>query len=151
MRTCANETPVTPILSPRTGTPMTQSRSDFQLRVRDALDNAPLGAALGRMSGLLQGRRAQAFASLPEAETIRDQARKAKLDTLRSLASQLERFEQRLIANGAEVHWADAAADANRIVIDIARRHGVRLIAKSKPMGTAEQYYNEAPGGPGRQ
>jgi L-lactate dehydrogenase complex protein LldF len=128
---------------------MKQMPSRFPLRVREALDNAPLGAALGRMSGLLQGRRAQAFASLPDAETIRDQARKAKLDTLRSLPSQLERFEQRLTANGAEVHWADTAADANRIVIDIARRHGVRLIAKSKSMVTEETHLNEALEGAG--
>src|SRR5262245_65899301 len=102
---------------------MKHMQSRFPLRVREALDNAAVGAALRRVSGLLQGRRAQAFASLPDAETIRDQARKAKLDTLRDLPAQLERFEQQLVANGAEVHWADTAADANRIVVDIARRH----------------------------
>jgi L-lactate dehydrogenase complex protein LldF len=116
----------------------------FPLRVRKALDDPALGTALRRVSGLLQGRRAQAFASLPDAETIRDQARKAKLDTLRDLPAQLERFERQLVANGAEVHWAETAADANRIVVDIARRHGVRLVAKSKSMVTEETHLNEA-------
>ena len=116
----------------------------FPLRVREALDNAPLGAALGRMSGLLHSRRAQAFASLPDAEVIRDQARKAKLDTLRDLPAQLERFERQLTANGAHVHWADTAADANRIVVEIARQYGVRLVAKSKSMVTEETHLNGA-------
>ena len=42
------------------------------------------------------------------------------------------------------MHWADTGADANRIVIEIARQHGVRLIAKSKSMVTEETHLNEA-------
>ena len=116
----------------------------FPLRVQAALDNPALGAALGRMSSLLQARRAQAFASLPDADAIRDQARKAKLDTLRDLPDQLERFEKQLVANGVQVHWADTGADANRIVIEIARRHDVRIVAKSKSMVTEETHLNDA-------
>jgi len=121
----------------------------FPLRVREALDNRPLGAALGRVVSVLQSRRALGLASLPDADAIRDQARKAKLDTLRDLAASLERFEARLIANGAEVHWAETAADANRIVIEIAKRHGVRKIAKSKSMVTEETHLNGALEGAG--
>ncbi len=74
------------------------------------------GGALQTMSRQLTSRRALAFQSLAESDSIRDLARKAKLDTLRDLAANLERFERRLAANGAHVHWAETGADANRIV-----------------------------------
>jgi L-lactate dehydrogenase complex protein LldF len=116
----------------------------FPLRVHRALEDAKLGAALGHVSAQLRTRRAQAFASLPEAEAVRDHARHARLATLSNLAAQLEQFEQRLIANGAQVHWAESGEDANRIVVDIAARRGVRLIAKSKSMVSEEIHLNQA-------
>jgi L-lactate dehydrogenase complex protein LldF len=116
----------------------------FPLRVRRALDDAPLAAALGSLSTQLRARRALAFESLPDADAVRDQARKAKLDTLRDLPAQLERFEARLRENGAQVHWAEHGADANRIVIDIARTHDVRTVAKGKSMVSEETHLNSA-------
>ena len=116
----------------------------FPVRIRRALDDSDLGVALGRMSTLLRARRGQAFDSLPGADAIRDQARKAKFDALRDLPAQLERFEARLQANGVHLHWAETAVDANRIVVDIARQHGVRLVAKGKSMVSEETHLNPA-------
>jgi L-lactate dehydrogenase complex protein LldF len=116
----------------------------FPLRIRRALDDPNLGAALGRMSALLRERRGHAFASLADADAIRDHARKAKFDALRDLPAQLETFEARLQANGVQVHWAETAADANRIVVEIARQHGVRLVAKGKSMVSEETHLNPA-------
>jgi L-lactate dehydrogenase complex protein LldF len=118
--------------------------STFPLRVRQALDNPTLGRALGQMSAQLAARRTQAFQSLDDADAIRDLARKAKLDTLRDLAANLEQFEQRLTANGAEVHWAETASDANQIVVDLAQRYNVRHIAKAKSMASEEIHLNRA-------
>ena len=81
---------------------------------------------------------------MPQAESIRDHARKAKLDTLRDLAANLEQFEARAIGNGAVVHWAETGTDANRLVVDIARQHGVRRIAKAKSMVSEETHLNAA-------
>ena len=108
----------------------------FPLRVRDALDDAPLGAALGRMSGLLQGRRAQAFASLPDADAIRDQraqplAHPRALGPARTVRAAPHR-------QWRHVHWAETAATAVASSIEIARQHGVRLAVKSKSMVTEE-------------
>jgi len=116
----------------------------FPLRVRRALDDKALAGALANVSTKLRAGRAVAFESLPDAETIRDQARKAKLDTLRDLPAELERFEGRLLANGAHVHWAETGAAANRIVIEIARAHNVRTIAKAKSMISEETHLNAA-------
>lgn len=109
-----------------------------------ALEDRHLGAALARVAGLLKARRADAFASLPDADALRDEARRAKFDTLRDLPAALTSFEARLQANGATVHWAETAADANAIVVDLARRHGVRRVAKGKSMVSEETHLNDA-------
>jgi L-lactate dehydrogenase complex protein LldF len=115
----------------------------FPERARTALADANLHVALDRATGQLGARRGAAFASLEDAEPIRDQVRGVKMDLLRDLATHLERFEERLLANGAQVHWAETAAEANAIVLDIARTRGVRRIAKSKSMATEETHLNE--------
>jgi L-lactate dehydrogenase complex protein LldF len=116
----------------------------FPVRVHRALQDDQLAAALGNVSAQLRTRRALAFQSLPDAELIRDHARKAKLDTLRELPAALERFEARLIANGVHVHWADTAAAAHEVVTTIAARHGVRRVAKAKSMLSEEIHLNDA-------
>ncbi len=45
---------------------------------------------------------------------------------------------------GAQVHWAETSADVNRIVLDIARRHGVRRVIKSKSMVSEKCALNDA-------
>ena len=116
----------------------------FNVRVHRALQDSNLQVALQTMSKQLMARRAIAFQSLAAPDAVRDLARKAKLDTLRDLAANLELFEQRLAANGARVHWAETGADANRIVVDIARQHGVRRVAKAKSMVSEETHLNAA-------
>jgi L-lactate dehydrogenase complex protein LldF len=115
----------------------------FPERARTALGDANLHVALERATGQLGSRRGAAFASLENAEPIRDQVRGVKMALLRDLASHLERFEERLLANGAQVHWAEDAAQANAIVLDIARRRGVQRVVKSKSMATEETHLNE--------
>jgi L-lactate dehydrogenase complex protein LldF len=118
--------------------------STFALRVHRALDDAKLAAALGHVSGQLRARRTVAFQSLSDADAIRDHARKAKLDALRDLPAHLVTFEARLRANGAEVHWAEDAADCHRLVLEIAARYDVRRVAKGKSMVSEELHLNEA-------
>jgi L-lactate dehydrogenase complex protein LldF len=125
-------------------TPSVTAPASFPVRVHRALEDRHLGAALARAGGLLKERRAAAFASLPDAEALRDDARRAKFDALRDLPEALTAFEARLLANGAEVHWAETAVDANAIVVDLAHRHGVRRVAKGKSMVSEETHLNDA-------
>ncbi|HUE85300.1 MAG TPA: LutB/LldF family L-lactate oxidation iron-sulfur protein [Vicinamibacterales bacterium] len=118
--------------------------STFALRVRRALDDDKLAGALAHVSAQLRTRRARAFESLPDADAIRDHARKARLDTLRDLPAHLETFEANLAANGVQVHWAEQAADCHRIVLDIAAQHHVRRVAKGKSMVSEEIHLNDA-------
>jgi L-lactate dehydrogenase complex protein LldF len=123
---------------------VTPASQTFPLRVHRALEDAQLGASLGHVSAQLKARRLTAFASLANADDIRTLARAAKFDTLRDLPAQLERFEAKLIANGVHVEWADSAATAQRVVLDIARRHRVKRVAKAKSMISEEIHLNDA-------
>ena len=75
----------------------------------------------GRVSGQLRARRALAFESLPDADAIRDQARKAKLDALRDLPAQLAALRGAGCAPTARrCTGPRRPPTANRIVIEIA-------------------------------
>jgi L-lactate dehydrogenase complex protein LldF len=116
----------------------------FAERAHDALGNRQLRLALDRTTAQLGVRRATAIASLDHFDAVRDRARAAKMQVLRTLGESLERFEQQLIANGAQVHWADTGEDANRIIVEIATRAGARRVAKSKSMVSEETHLNGA-------
>ena len=116
----------------------------FPERARVALGNHNLHVALDRATAQLGSRRGAAFASLPDADSVRDIARRAKMATLRDLAGHLQRFEERLEANGVHVHWAETGEDANRIVVEIAARCGVKRAVKAKSMASEETHLNAA-------
>ncbi|HEV8254387.1 MAG TPA: LutB/LldF family L-lactate oxidation iron-sulfur protein [Vicinamibacteria bacterium] len=120
------------------------SAPPFAERARAAIADRRLHVALDRATAQLGSRRGAALASLPDEGRVRDAARAAKMRTLRDLAGNLQRFEERLIANGAHVHWAETGADANRIVLDIARGRAAKRIVKGKSMASEETHLNEA-------
>ncbi len=116
----------------------------FPERVRAALGDRQLHVALERATAQLASRRATALSSLDDADLVRDRAREAKMTVLRDLAAHLERFEERLRANGVQVHWAETGDDANRIVVDIARGRGLARAVKGKSMASEETHLNGA-------
>ena len=116
----------------------------FAERAHDALGNHQLHIALDRTTAQFGLRRSSAIASLDNFDGVRDRARAAKMHTLRTLGDSLQRFEEQLLANGAHVHWAATADDANRIVVEIAMTAGVRRVAKSKSMVSEETHLNGA-------
>jgi L-lactate dehydrogenase complex protein LldF len=116
----------------------------FADRVRAAIDDDHLHVALDRATGQLGLRRSMAFASLDDAEAVRDRARAAKFAILRTLGDSLRAFERAVQQNGGHVHWAETGEDANRIVVEIARRAGARRAIKSKSMVSEEIHLNAA-------
>lgn len=116
----------------------------FAERVKTALGQPHLQVALDRATGQLGARRAAAFSSLENADLIRDSARAVKMDLLRDLGTHLSRFEERLVANGAHVHWAETAHDANQIIVDIANQRHAKRILKAKSMASEETRLNDA-------
>jgi L-lactate dehydrogenase complex protein LldF len=116
----------------------------FTDRARAAIADPQLRLALNRTTAQFGLRRSAALATLDEVEAVRDRARHAKMETLRHLGDSLRTFEQRLTQNGAQVHWAETGVDANRIIVEIATRAGVRRVAKGKSMASEETHLNEA-------
>ena len=105
-----------------------------------ALHNEELQHAVG--SGTRGGyhKRAETmFAHSNEhGEFMRQMAAEAKRRALRELPELLEKAELNLQKNGFKVEWAEDAAQANQIVLDIARRHKVQTVTKSKSMLSEE-------------
>ncbi len=116
----------------------------FTENVRRALGDAPLQEAFATAGTRFQMGRAMAFQAFPEGEALRDLGREIKAHTLSELDRHLEQLAVSVNAAGGEVHWASDAAEARRIIGDIARSHGARRVVKSKSMTTEEIGLNEA-------
>lgn len=90
----------------------------------------------------VRSKRDKAAATVPEWETLREQASRIKQYTLAHLDQLLQKFEQQAMLRGAVVHWARDAAEHNEIVLAILQRHGVKKLVKSKSMLTEECHLN---------
>lgn len=114
----------------------------FYERVEDALNNEQLHVALNRTTARLGGLRATAFASLPEAEAVRDRARLIRAHTISKLADYLEQFAANVEQRGGHVHFAADAAEANQIVLALAKQYQVKTVVKGKSMVSEEMHLN---------
>ena len=122
----------------------TRAHAAFTAGARAALARPSLGRLLEDVTVRLTERRAAAVAAVADWEALRERARAIKAATLARLDAHLEEFERQAAARGAEVHWAPTADDARRIVLDIAKAHGVRRVVKGKSMVSEEIHLNRA-------
>jgi len=120
----------------------------FKARAGEKVRNPVLQGALKKARPLFVGKRVKGMASLAEdgldfaamsaaAEEIRNRV-------LADLDVWLDIFEERARAGGAEVLWARDGDEIARLVVDIARQHGVRTVTKSKSMLSEEANLNAA-------
>lgn len=116
----------------------------FFSRVSLALHDRQLHTALERATAHLRTQRELGLQSLADADQVRARARRIRIETLRALDAHLERFEAAVVAAGGRVHWARDAAEARRVVLELARARGVRRAVKSKSMLSEEIGLNEA-------
>lgn len=82
--------------------------------------------------------------SIPDWPKWRDLAHDIKAYTLAHLDTLLAQFADNLEAKGATVLWARDAADANQIVMKIARENNVKTVVKGKSMVSEEMELNKA-------
>ena len=116
----------------------------FRARVREALADAPLQEALDRNAERRRAAWEGAFATLPDADEARREARRIRVDTLDRLEDLLGQFRLRLEENGVDLHFASTAREACDHVVAIARAHGAARAAKSKSMISEEIGLNDA-------
>ena len=109
-----------------------------------AIEDIRLQGALEGATGKFRAHRTHALAEMPDADALRDHFKKVRAATLANLITHLQTFEAKATAAGAHVHWAKDGAEAQQIVLDIAKRRGVNLVTKSKSMATEEIHLNDA-------
>jgi L-lactate dehydrogenase complex protein LldF len=81
-------------------------------------------------------------AAIPQWQEWREAAHRVKAYAIANLDKLLVEFEQKITARGATVLYAKDAAEANRLVLDIARQHNVRSVVKAKSMVSEEMELN---------
>ncbi|MEQ8450196.1 MAG: LutB/LldF family L-lactate oxidation iron-sulfur protein [Nitratireductor sp.] len=115
----------------------------FKQNAVHALADAQLQKALGNVRAGFIDKRRKAVDALPEFDALRDAARDIKDHTLAHLDLYLEAYEEKVTESGGQVHWAETAEDARRIVLDICRMQNARTVTKGKSMITEEIALND--------
>jgi L-lactate dehydrogenase complex protein LldF len=122
----------------------------FKARAKENLANARLQQNLTKLSTKFVSARAVVM------EAIDFQATRAELKARRNRALDnldvwLETFEREAARRGVTVLFAETTRDAARLVADIARRHEVRKVIKTKSMVSEEMRLNAVLGEMGVQ
>jgi L-lactate dehydrogenase complex protein LldF len=117
---------------------------DFPGATAAALTNPGLQAALVRLTDTLMAGNRRGYAALADSSELRDHAKRLKEHTLAHLDEYLQQLEASVERLGGKVHWAETAADAQRLIVDIARSASCKHAVKSKSMTSEEVHLNPA-------
>ncbi len=116
----------------------------FKANARIKLKDSTLRNAMLKAKGNFVDSRADAMLELNNLEEIREAGKRIRDRSLEHLDAWLLHFEREATARGAVIHWAQSGEEVNQIVREIARRHGVKKVAKSKSMVSEECALNPA-------
>lgn len=117
---------------------------NFYDRAEAALHDVQLKTALDRATGRFMTQRSTALNAMLDSDQVRDQARAARARALAHLDQYLDQLVTHIEAAGGHVHWAVDAADAQRVIGQIARQNNVQRIVKGKSMASEEIHLNHA-------
>ena len=123
--------------------------ADFHARARAALDDPKLRQSFRGAMDFLQDKRRVQFPDGDELERLRDLGEAVRQHALSRLPDLLVQLEDKLVAAGVQVHWAEDGEQANAIIHAIAERNGARRLIKGKSMASEEielNHYLEARG-----
>ena len=98
--------------------------TSFPDAARIALGDGRLRHNLRDATTTIRDKRARVVAEVPDWEELREAGRAIKEDVMHRLDEYLFQFEAAVLATGGHVHWARDAAEANAVVLEIARAHG---------------------------
>lgn len=108
--------------------------NQFKQAASRKLADPQVQRALRNAKGKLVVSRAKSILELDNFEDIRDAAARIRDFGMQHMDLLLEEWEKNARAAGTIVHWVESPQDVNALVIEIARKHGVRKIIKSKSM-----------------
>lgn len=113
---------------------LTVTSPRFKENAHAALADVQLQRAMGHVKAGFIEKRAKAAARLPEFDALRDAARDIKNHTLAHLDFYLERFEEKVVESGGQVHWCEDAEAARATILELCREAGARSVTKGKTM-----------------
>ena len=116
--------------------------TSFPEAARVALGDSQLRHNLRNATTTIREKRARVVEEVPDWEALREAGRAIKADVMARLDEYLVQFEESVQAAGGTVHWARDAAEANRLVLDVARSHGADEVVKVKSLTTDELELN---------
>ncbi len=118
--------------------------TSFPEAARIALGDSQLRHNLRNATTTIRDKRARVVAEVLDWEELRDAGRAIKADVMHRLDEYLLQFEASVQAAGGHVHWARDAAEANAVVLDVARSHGASEVVKVKSLTSDEIGLNDA-------
>jgi len=116
----------------------------FKENAHVKLNDAGLQRNLGKIKTKFVEKRRQSLVELDDFEGTRDAARAIRQRALDDLDTWLAIFERNATARGATVLFAETPAEANALILEIAARHAVKKIIKSKSMVSEESSLDHA-------
>ncbi|HEY9164955.1 MAG TPA: LutB/LldF family L-lactate oxidation iron-sulfur protein [Candidatus Kryptonia bacterium] len=120
--------------------------TDFKNRYRNEISNAQLRNNLSKATLQAVDKRLESFKEL-DFESFRNDARRIKDEAIGHLNEYLSHFEDAASKNGCNLFYAETPDRVKEYILDLAKRHGVKSIVKSKSMVTEEielvQYLEE--------
>jgi L-lactate dehydrogenase complex protein LldF len=116
----------------------------FKERVGEKLADKRLQQNLKKLSTKFVSGRASAITELDDFEGTRDAAIERRMRAIENLDVWLETFEKKAVSSGATVLFAESAEDASRLVVEIAKKHGIKKATKAKSMVSEEMALNQA-------
>jgi L-lactate dehydrogenase complex protein LldF len=117
--------------------------SQFRIRSERSLGRRRARANIRRAMDGLVVKRLAAFPDTDDLERLRDTGQAIRDHALANLPALLAQLEARCSANGIRVHWAEDAAAANAIILDILQQHEATALLKGKSMVSEEIGLND--------
>lgn len=116
----------------------------FRARSKAVVDNPALRQSFRGAMDFLMRKRAAQFPDAEELESLRTLGEGIRQYNLARLPELLVRLENKLTANGVQVHWAETPEEANAIILGICQQRRAKLMVKGKSMVSEEIELNHA-------
>ncbi len=116
----------------------------FKARAGQKLADQRLQQTMKKFSTKFVGARATALTELDDFEATRDAAVERRMRAIENLDVWLGIFEKEATRRGATVLYAETAEQASKLVVEIAKKHEVKKVIKSKSMVSEEMQLNRA-------
>jgi L-lactate dehydrogenase complex protein LldF len=118
--------------------------TSFPEAARAALADGRLRENMRNATTTIRDKRARVVGEVADWEELREAGRAIKADVMRRLDEYLVQFEESVHSAGGRVHWARDAAEANAVVLEVARSHDASEVVKVKSLTTDEIELNDA-------